>query len=608
MKRILLITICLLFAAAALAQSNTDKVRQFERLLREWKSDGYSTGSEKYTQLMSMVTEGCRMSDYVAKSYIDDNNASTFNIKAGSWFQYIKEKKIIITLRDLREKTGDDGRRIVYCWIKYTQPGKHDREDFVGFKFDGGRIIYICNDDMELANRIKMDSETNVVDTKPTVPFTITSCTVSNEDYDGNQLPMDAEHSQYLTPTITYYCTTSGSYDIYVKLYDANGSLSTGNSSPSGYSQVNSGVSLSSGSGIKKLKGWGGTDSGHWRAGNYRYEFYYDGTLLYTYRFSVPERTASDGSQPYAVFSYGILTFYYGKNKPVGAYGMRTTVDNEWGVVKEQIKKVVFDQSFKNFRPKSCSCWFHKCKNLVSIEGIRDYLNTSEVTDMSFMFDNDSCLTSLDVSGFNTEKVTNMRAMFQSCGKLTSLDVSHFNTANVTDMSFMFRDCENLTSLDISHFNTAKATTMCNMFYNCHNLTRLDVSGFNTDNVTDMEGMFWSCKKISYLDVRGFNTTNVTNIRSLFCSCESLTSLDVSNFNTSKVTNMEYMFYNCGNLKTIYVGDGWNTSKVTKSDYMFQYSSNLVGGRGTRYDSYKINRTYAHIDGGPSNPGYFTRK
>ena len=289
----------MLAAFAAFAQSNTDKVLQFERLLREWKSDGYSTGSEKYTQLMSMVTEGCRMSDYVAKSYIDDNNASSsFNIKAGSWFQYIKEKKISITLRDLREKTGDDGRRIVYCWIKYTQPGKHDREDFVGFKFDGGRIIYICNDDMELANRLKADNETNVVDTKPTVPFTITSCTVINTDYDGNPLPLDASHTQYLKPEIKYTCNTSGSYDIYVKFYDANGSLSTGNSSPSGYSQVNSGVSLSSGSGNKKLKGWGGNDSGHWRAGSYRYEFYYNGTLLYTHSFTVPEGQQQPTQQP----------------------------------------------------------------------------------------------------------------------------------------------------------------------------------------------------------------------------------------------------------------------------------------------------------------------
>jgi hypothetical protein len=137
----------------------------------------------------------------------------------------------------------------------------------------------------------------SVVDTKTSAPFTITSCRVINTDKTGkNQLPFDADHTQYLNPEISYTCNTAGSYDIYVKFYNANGNLSTGSSSPSGYTQVNSGKSLSSGSHTIKLRGWGGEDSGHWRAGSYRYEFYYNGNLLYTHRFSVPEGTQSGGS------------------------------------------------------------------------------------------------------------------------------------------------------------------------------------------------------------------------------------------------------------------------------------------------------------------------
>ena len=108
-----LLFIALFHPFAAFAQSNTDKVRQFERLLREWKSAGYSTGSEKYTQLKSMVSEGCKMSERVAKAYIDEQNATTIDIRVNSWLQYIKEKKISISLRDLSEETGKDGRRIV---------------------------------------------------------------------------------------------------------------------------------------------------------------------------------------------------------------------------------------------------------------------------------------------------------------------------------------------------------------------------------------------------------------------------------------------------------------------------------------------------------------
>ena len=95
----------------------------------------------------------------------------------------------------------------------------------------------------------------------------------------------------------------------------------------------------------------------------------------------------------------------------------------------------------------------------------------------------------------------------------------------------------------------------------------------------------------------------------MFQDCRSLTSLDLSSFNTSKVTDMSYMFSDyCSNLHTIYVGNGWSTAAVTNSDRMFYYCSNLVGGQGTTYDENHVDKTYAHIDGGPSNPGYFTDK
>ena len=92
----------------------------------------------------------------------------------------------------------------------------------------------------------------------------------------------------------------------------------------------------------------------------------------------------------------------------------------------------------------------------------------------------------------------------------------------------------------------------------------------------------------------------------MFGFCENLTSLDLGSFNTSKVINMYSMFYRCSNLRTIYVGNGWNMAAVTSSSDMFLNCSSLVGGQGTTYDANHVDKAYAHIDGGPSNPGYFT--
>jgi hypothetical protein len=69
---------------------------------------------------------------------------------------------------------------------------------------------------------------------------------------------------------------------------------------------------------------------------------------------------------------------------------------------------------------------------------------------------------------------------------------------------------------------------------------------------------------------------------------------------------MKMMFYYCPYLKTILVRDNWSTTAVTTSDDMFAYCTSLVGGKGTTYDENHVDASYAHIDGGTSNPGYLS--
>ena len=116
------------------------------------------------------------------------------------------------------------------------------------------------------------------------------------------------------------------------------------------------------------------------------------------------------------------------------------------------------------------------------------------------------------------------------------------------------------------------------------------------------------CTSLTSLDVSRFNTSKVTSMRSMFKYCTGLTSLDLGSFNTSKVNSMYNMFYNSYNLRTIYAGSGWSTAAVTSSTDMFLNCSSLVGGQGTTYNASHVDKAYAHIDGGPSNPGYFSEK
>jgi surface protein len=313
--------------------------------------------------------------------------------------------------------------------------------------------------------------------------------------------------------------------------------------------------------------------------------------------------------EPYVVLSDNntVLTFYYDDQKAtLGGININNSnleyAPSPYGTATS----AVFDASFANYYPTSTAYWFQNCSALTSISGI-DNLKTDNVTDMGSMFTGCSGLTSLNVSGFNTANVTNMSSMFEGCAGLSNLDVSGFNTANVTNMTHMFMECSGLEGLDLSNFDTSNVTEMYGMFLSNGSLKSLNVSSFNTSKVVGMNQMFCGLGNLTNLNVNNFDTSNVKWMYAMFAGCVNLTSLDLSSFNSGLVSNMGDLFSNCVKLKTIYVGDGWSTTGVGENgNGLFNNCTNLIGGAGTVYDPDHIDYTYAHIDEGTSNPGYFT--
>ncbi len=383
--------------------------------------------------------------------------------------------------------------------------------------------------------------------------------------------------------------------------------------------------------------GWGYVDD------EYYNPWYVDGYLTLGALQSI-QPVLPNSPREYAVVDNDKVTFYYD-----------TEIDSRSGDIirgqrncegyEDVITECVIDSSFANYNSSKMQPFFKGCNKLTSIKGL-EYLNvkssslkgmfegcssltnidfshfdTSGVTDMSRMFQKCSSLQSLDLSNFDTSCVTDMNMMFFACQSLESLDISNFDTSKVTNMENMFSNCSKLKSLDLSSFNTSKVTNMRFLFGQCESLESLDLSNFNTGNVTDMSFMFAANYSLKSLDLSNFNTSNVTNIRGMFNSCRSLDSLDLSSFNTSKVTDMNGMFRQCHNVKTIYVSDGWQIPDVDANEdgynhMFFLYDYNLVGGAGTRYRDIGIvgdentyaSIAYAHVDGGPDNPGLLTYK
>ena len=309
---------------------------------------------------------------------------------------------------------------------------------------------------------------------------------------------------------------------------------------------------------------------------------------------------------PYALLSDDntTLTFYYDCDKKVKGgmsvgpftYDWSSGVNSGWYKQHNNITMVVFDDSFADCTSiTSTAYWFHECTNVTSINGMAN-LNTVNVTDMKYMFNNCSKLTSLDVSKFNTDNVTDMSNMFSGCSGLTRLDVSKFNTANVTSMYSMFSRCSKLTSLDVSKFNTDNVTNMYSMFSYCFKLKSLDVSKFNTVNVTSMEEMFLCCSCLTNLDVSKFNTAKVRYMSGMFRDCSGLTSLDLNKFNTANVTNMSNMFSGCSGLTSLDVSK-FNTDNVTNMYSMFSYCSKLKSLDVSKFNTANVTSMYSMFCG-----------
>ena len=213
-------------------------------------------------------------------------------------------------------------------------------------------------------------------------------------------------------------------------------------------------------------------------------------------------QTIQAESQIYATLVEGQFTLYYDDEQAT-----RPDVLTEWTetdgaqylseAVQDAVTSIVLDESMQAARPTTTMVWFFNFKNAMQITGLH-YLNTSEVTDMSYMFRGCASLTSLDPSGFDTQNVTTMRQMFMCCASLTTLDVSGFDTQNVTLMDGMFAGCASVTTLDVSGFDTRKVEYMHDMFTLCSSLTTIycddDWSQINTETVSS--DMFAGCEEL----------------------------------------------------------------------------------------------------------------
>ena len=286
---------------------------------------------------------------------------------------------------------------------------------------------------------------------------------------------------------------------------------------------------------------------------------------------------------------------------------------------------------------RNLSGLFADASKLKTIKGLNTW-NTSNVTDISQVFFN-TAIESVNLRNWNTSNVTNMSNLFYNCKNIEEIDLSSFDTSNVLYISYMFYGTTSLTSVNLDNWDIRKCVNTGSEFFtgsnvknvstrnwkipkeltnwisrswNATKVEKLDVTGWDLSQTKDIQGLFGSSAKLTtIIGLNTWDTSNITNMFNLFYGCNLLETIDLSSWNTSNVVNMNTMFSNNPNLKTIYVEDTFDTSLLTETDSstnMFSGATSLVGGAGTVYDANHIDKEYARVDGGETNPGYFSMK
>ena len=312
---------------------------------------------------------------------------------------------------------------------------------------------------------------------------------------------------------------------------------------------------------------------------------------------------------------------------------------NSGTVDLEVIKKIVL--SGKVVAPENADLLFTgdntkgNLTNVTEIEGLSQ-LDTSKVTDMSYMFYGMSSVTSLDLSNFDTSEVITMNYMFYNTplkkltlgdtfkfvngqGGLTSAwkredgkgtfysakdFMKNYGTGDLTAGTYVSVKTDTWgTSLYMFDEDTGTLTIgageLSSSAESPWNSDKVDVkaikkivlagkvvapenanllftgSSINLTNVTEIEGL-------SQLD-----TSNVRKMASMFDGMSSVTSLDVSGFDTSNVTTMGNMFYNMKSLTSLDLSS-FDTSNVTTMSNMFYGMSNITSLDVSGFDTSNV--------------------
>lgn len=163
---------------------------------------------------------------------------------------------------------------------------------------------------------------------------------------------------------------------------------------------------------------------------------------------------------PYAPSEITFIQFLDSHEVIAGISGNDASRDNDHSVfacvVEEGEEKILYLYGKGGIKaPEDCSQMFAEYTNLKNIS-FGNCFDTSNVTNMSGMFQNCSSLEAVDLRGFDTSAVKDMSYMFSGCTSLIAVKASNFETGNLQFVNHMFYGAEKLIQVDIPNLDTSR--------------------------------------------------------------------------------------------------------------------------------------------------------
>ena len=160
-------------------------------------------------------------------------------------------------------------------------------------------------------------------------------------------------------------------------------------------------------------------------------------------------------------------------------------------IIKKKLDKPIDSEDHYEYYPKSKEELIENIKELIK-QDIYDFncIDTSEITDMSDLFNDIQVRKNFNVSKWNVSNVKYINGIFNGC-KYFDCDLSKWDVSNVKNMLGTFSRCENFKGKGLEKWNVSNVKYMEQMFFNCKKFKNDKIKIWNKNENTF--NMFYNC-------------------------------------------------------------------------------------------------------------------